>query len=83
MPLKQRICIAHNLVPHVAHAATFKANACGSSIVLKTSGVHVQGYRDARLAGQKIKEHVGDKPLFIYTSPYLRTKQVSACRQLF
>jgi phosphohistidine phosphatase SixA len=37
-----------------------------------------QGYRDARLAGQKIKEHIGDKPLFIYTSPYLRTKQTLA-----
>ncbi|CAM9141485.1 unnamed protein product, partial [Phaeothamnion confervicola] len=37
-----------------------------------------QGYRDARLAGQKVKEYVGDKPLFIYTSPYLRTKQTLA-----
>ena len=36
-----------------------------------------QGYKDAQLAGQKIKELIGDDPLFVYTSPYLRTKQVT------
>ncbi|CAN0356125.1 unnamed protein product, partial [Laminaria digitata] len=36
-----------------------------------------KGFKDGQLAGEKIKEYIGDKPLFIYTSPYLRTKQVS------
>lgn len=35
-----------------------------------------KGFGDGQRAGEKIKEHIGDKPLFIYTSPYLRTKQV-------
>lgn len=35
-----------------------------------------KGFGDGQRAGEKIKEYIGDKPLFIYTSPYLRTKQV-------
>jgi len=35
-----------------------------------------KGFGDSQRAGEKIKEYIGDKPLFIYTSPYLRTKQV-------
>lgn len=35
-----------------------------------------KGFKDGQIAGEKIKEYIGDKPLFIYTSPYLRTKQV-------
>lgn len=35
-----------------------------------------KGFGDGQKAGEKIKEYIGDKPLFIYTSPYLRTKQV-------
>uniref|UniRef100_A0A7S1XZL4 Uncharacterized protein n=1 Tax=Phaeomonas parva TaxID=124430 RepID=A0A7S1XZL4_9STRA len=37
-----------------------------------------KGWKDARLAGQQIKEIVGDSPIYIYTSPYLRTKQTLA-----
>lgn len=38
-----------------------------------------QGYADGRNAGRLIKEHIGDKdPIFIYTSPYMRTKQTLA-----
>ncbi|CAM9658412.1 unnamed protein product, partial [Hapterophycus canaliculatus] len=33
-----------------------------------------KGFGDGQRAGEKIKEYIGDKPLFIYTSPYLRTK---------
>lgn len=35
-----------------------------------------KGFGDGQRAGTRIKEIIGDKPLFIYTSPYLRTKQV-------
>lgn len=37
-----------------------------------------KGFKDGQRAGEKIKEYIGDKPLFIYTSPYLRTKQTLA-----
>ncbi|CAM9937067.1 unnamed protein product [Scytosiphon promiscuus] len=37
-----------------------------------------KGFGDGQRAGEKIKEYIGDKPLFIYTSPYLRTKQTLA-----
>ena len=34
-----------------------------------------RGHADALEAGLKVKEIVGDCPVYIYTSPYLRTKQ--------
>ncbi|CAN0424845.1 unnamed protein product, partial [Ectocarpus sp. 8 AP-2014] len=37
-----------------------------------------KGFGEGQKAGEKIKEYIGDKPLFIYTSPYLRTKQTLA-----
>ncbi|CAM9128146.1 unnamed protein product, partial [Choristocarpus tenellus] len=37
-----------------------------------------KGFQDSRVAGENIKEFIGDKPLFIYTSPYMRTKQTLA-----
>lgn len=37
-----------------------------------------RGIAQARDAGAKIKELIGDKPLSIYCSPYLRTKQTLA-----
>lgn len=36
-----------------------------------------KGHEQARELGKKLKEIIGDEPLYIYTSPYLRTKQVS------
>lgn len=42
-----------------------------------------KGFGDGKRAGERIKEYIGDKPLFIYTSPYLRTKQVSVCAMLW
>jgi phosphohistidine phosphatase SixA len=37
-----------------------------------------KGHQDAMLAGAKIKEIVGEKPLYVYCSPYMRTKQTLA-----
>ena len=34
-----------------------------------------KGYSQAKEAGRKIKKIVGDAPLYLYCSPYLRTKQ--------
>eukprot|EP00639_Heterosigma_akashiwo_P014949 CAMPEP_0206367104 /NCGR_PEP_ID=MMETSP0294-20121207/3846_1 /ASSEMBLY_ACC=CAM_ASM_000327 /TAXON_ID=39354 /ORGANISM="Heterosigma akashiwo, Strain CCMP2393" /LENGTH=291 /DNA_ID=CAMNT_0053813291 /DNA_START=154 /DNA_END=1029 /DNA_ORIENTATION=- len=37
-----------------------------------------RGWGDARLAGERVKEVVGDAPLLFYCSPYRRTKQTLA-----
>jgi broad specificity phosphatase PhoE len=37
-----------------------------------------QGFRDGRKAGLEMKRIIGDKPIFFYTSPYMRTKQTLA-----
>lgn len=37
-----------------------------------------KGHQDGHIAGLRIKELVGEKPLYIYCSPYMRTKQTLA-----
>lgn len=37
-----------------------------------------QGHEQARELGRRLKGIIGNEPLYIYTSPYLRTKQTLA-----